>query len=134
MGNALQMKRNETGMKGLCWSITFKKLGSDVILRRPKLNVNILPRKAKNFHFEAIQELIFLKPENDIKLDRNTQNTFKIPLHSLRNIKPIWVLDVEIWVGLEMKPPIQSQKTEDITKIRLALNQKHLLEPRATSS
>lgn len=65
-----------------------------------------------------------MKPEDDIKLDGNTQNTSKISLYGLRNIKHVWILDVKDWVGLELKPlipSIGSPEFEDVAKIRLLL-------------
>lgn len=71
-----------------------------------------------------------MKPEDDIKLDGNTQNTSKISLYGLRNIKHVCILDVKDWVGLELKPlipSISSPEFEDVAKIRLLLTRNFYL-------
>lgn len=69
-----------------------------------------------------------------MKFNGNTHSISKIPLYGLRNIKPVLILNVENWIGFETKLLIHcssSPEIEDATKIRLALNKKHLLELRA---
>lgn len=69
-----------------------------------------------------------------MKFNGNTHSISKIPLCGLRNIKPVWILNVENWIGFKTKLLIQSTSSpeiEDATKIRLALTQKCSPELRA---